>query len=116
MSDELKESENAEATPSEERLRERIQEELRRLTVGDYLVYVLQSLSALALRRMGLNAETQPERDLTQARLAVDAFKAVLEVLEPTRPAEERSIHRGMLAQLQLAYVEAVQAKDQKQP
>ena len=44
-------------------------------------------------------------RDLGQARLAIDAFKALVEVLERARPAEEMAAHRGVLSQLQLAYV-----------
>ncbi len=45
-----------------------------------------------------------------QARLAIEAFKALLGVLEQVRPAGEVAGHRGVLSQLQLAYAGAVTA------
>jgi len=89
---------------------ERLQEEIRNLPVSDHLVFMMQSLSGLAVARMGLAADTAGRRDMEQARLAVDAFKALLELLEKARPAGEMAAHRGMLSQLQLAYVAALDA------
>jgi len=89
---------------------ERLQEEIRNLPVSDHLVFMMQSLSGLAVARMGLAADTAGRRDMEQARLAVDAFKALLELLEKARPAGEMAVHRGMLSQLQLAYVGALDA------
>jgi hypothetical protein len=86
----------------------RLQEEIANLPVAEHLVYMLHSLSALAVSRLGLSADTKERRDLAQAQLAIDAFKAVLGVLEPVRPAGEVSAHRGMLSQLQLAYAAAM--------
>jgi hypothetical protein len=86
----------------------RLQEEIANLPVAEHLVYMLHSLSALAVSRLGLSSETKERRDLVQAQLAIDAFKAVLGVLEPVRPAGEVSAHRGMLSQLQLAYAGAM--------
>lgn len=87
---------------------ERLQKELQSLSVSDHLLYMTQSLSALAVDRMGLTAETVERRDLEQARLAIDAFRALVEVVERARPAQEMAVHRGMLSQLQLAYVGAL--------
>ncbi len=89
---------------------ERLQEEIRNLPVSDHLVFMMQSLSGLAVARMGLAADTAGRRDMEQARLAVDAFKALLELLEKARPGGEMAAHRGMLSQLQLAYVAALDA------
>jgi hypothetical protein len=86
---------------------ERLQEEIRNLPVADHVMYMMQSLSALAVGRMGLGGESQPRKDLDQARLAIDAFKALLEVVERVKPADAKPL-RGMLAQLQLAYVAAL--------
>lgn len=82
--------------------------DLQSLTASDHLLYMMQSLSALAVGRMGLTAETIERCDLEQARLAIDAFKALVEVVERARPAQEMAVHRGMLSQLQLAYVGAL--------
>jgi hypothetical protein len=87
----------------------RLQEEIQNLTVSDHLLYMVQSLSALAIGRLGLTAENVERRDLDQARLAIDAFKALLEVMERVRPAEEITLHRGTLSQLQLTYVAALE-------
>ncbi len=86
----------------------RLQEELEKLTVGDHLLYMMQSLSALAVGRLGLTPDTTGRRDLEQARLAIDALKALVDVVEATRPAEEMAAHRSVLSQLQLSYVGAL--------
>jgi hypothetical protein len=86
----------------------RLQEEIGNLPVGDHLAYMMHSLSALAVGRLGLTADTAERRDLGQARLAIDAFKALLVVLEQVRPTAELAVHRGMLSQLQLTYAGAI--------
>ncbi len=86
----------------------RMQEEIANLPVAEHVTYMLHSLSALAVGRLGMTAETAERRDLGQARLAIDAFKALLTVFEPVRPAAEVAAHRGMLSQLQLAYAGAM--------
>ncbi len=89
---------------------ERLQEEIRNLPVAEHVVYMMHSLSSLAVGRMGLMPESSALRDLDQARLAIDAFKALVEVMERATPAREMAAHRGMLSQLQLAYVGALDA------
>jgi hypothetical protein len=101
------EEERKDLQPEEVEMMERLRAELQNLTVSDHMLYMMQSLSGLAVDRMGLTAETAKRRDMEQARLAVDAFKALLEVTERARPAEEMAVHRGMLSQLQLTYVRA---------
>ncbi|MBN1629064.1 MAG: hypothetical protein JW990_04830 [Thermoleophilia bacterium] len=86
------------------------QEEIRNLPVSEHLLYMMHSLSALAVGRLGLTADTASRRDLDEARLAIEAFKALMEVEEQVRPQGETSIHRETLSQLQLAYVKAVEA------
>jgi hypothetical protein len=84
-----------------------LREELQNLTVGDHLLFMMHSLSALAIDRMGLSGD-EGRRDLGEARLAIDAFKALVELLERTRPAREMAAHRSALSQLQLSYVGAL--------
>jgi len=90
----------------------RFQEEIGRLSVADHLVLMMHSLSGLAADRLGLSPDTVERKDLEQARLAIDAFKALLSTLEGTRPAEEIKAHRAALSQLQMAYVGALAAGD----
>jgi len=98
----------AEAKNEEDEIR-RLRAELSRLTVADHLVLMLQSLSALAFDRLGLTKENEGRKDFEQARLAIDAFKALVGVLEPVRTAEEIRAHRSVLAQLQMTYVEILE-------
>lgn len=86
----------------------RLEEEIRGMSVADHLGYMLHSLSALAVGRLGMGPDGAGQRDSVQARLAIEAFKALVGVLEQVRPAGEVKAHRGVLAQLQLAYAGAV--------
>lgn len=95
---------------------DRLREQLESLTVSDHLVYMMQSLSGLAVGRMGLTAETAQRRDMEQAKLAIDAFKALVDLVERARPSDEMTAHRNMLAQLQLAYVGAVNGGTPQEP
>lgn len=104
------EEEGVDLKAEEAEMMQRLQEEIQNLTVSDHLFYMVESLSALAISRMGLTAETAERRDLDQARLAIDAFKALLEVMERTRPSEAIAVQRSALSQLQLAYVAALDA------
>lgn len=106
------EQKTAGTQPEEAEMMERIQAEIRNLPVADHLQYMMHTLSSLAVSRLGLSGEDR--RDLEQARLAIDAFKALLELLEGARPDQVAS-HRGVLSQLQLAYVSAAAkpAKDE---
>ena len=104
------EEERGDLKAEEAEMMQRLQEEIQNLTVSDHLFYMVESLSALAISRMGLTAETAERRDLDQARLAIDAFKALLEVMERARPSEAIAVQRSALSQLQLAYVAALDA------
>ncbi len=97
--------EQVEEQVDEAEMTRRLQEEIRNLPVGDHLVFMMHSLSTLAVSRMGLAEATAAQRDLDQARLAIDAFKALMDVAQRVWSAEETAAHRGMLSQLQLAYV-----------
>ncbi len=94
----------------------RLHEQIRRMSVSDHLVYMLESLSALATRKLGLVPDAAADRDLDQARLAIDAFRALLPVAEPSRPQQEVALHRQMLSQLQIAFVEVAQGRTEQQP
>ena len=101
-------TENNEVEPDEQEAMQRLQEEIGRLSVADHLLLMMQSLSSLAVERLGLAPEAVARKDLEQARLAIDAFRALLGVLEGKRPAEEITAHRSVLSQLQMAYVAAL--------
>jgi hypothetical protein len=92
---------------SEEQLARELAEELRQLKVEDVLVSVLVQISAIGYRRLGLTEETKDDRDLGQAKLAIDTMKALTPVLAQVVPSELVLEFERSVAELQLAYVKA---------
>jgi hypothetical protein len=73
-------------------------EELRKAKVADLLVHTCSLLASLAFGKLAPDL-----RDLDDARLAIDALKALV----PLLPEERRSDLQQVLTNLQLAYVDA---------
>jgi hypothetical protein len=88
---------------SEEELRARLEEELKRITVRDVLLQTVVSLVNLAGQRMGLAEGAQEMRDLDQVRMAIEGVRALLPLLEEENPEQVRPI-RDALSQLQMVY------------
>lgn len=86
---------------SDEELLRRVEEELKKLRVTDLLMQTLYTVSSLGYRR--LSAE---DRDLDEARLAIEALRALLPVLEGAVGDDVIRDFRQVLSNLQLAYGE----------
>jgi hypothetical protein len=91
----------------EEEAARRLAEELRNLKVEDVLLNVLVQISSIGYRRLGLSEETKADRDLGQAKLAIDTMKALTPVLALVVPTELVLEFERSVAELQLAYVKA---------
>jgi hypothetical protein len=89
----------------EEKLLEELQAELAKLKVSDLLLQTLYTVSSLGYHRVSGEA-----KDLQQAKLAIEALRALLPVLEGSVPDEALVDFKRVLANLQLAYAEAAQA------
>jgi hypothetical protein len=87
----------------EQKLIDELQAELAKLRVADLLLQTLYSVSSLGYHR--LTGET---RDFEQAKLAIEALRALLPVLEGSVPEEALRDFGQVLANLQLAYADAV--------
>ena len=81
-------------------MRAMMEEQLRTLRAEDVVVQSVITLLNLGGRRLGLGGGAPEERDLGQARLAIDAVRA----LAPLLPPEDAEPIRGALTQLQMAY------------
>lgn len=92
---------------SEEEVARKLAEELRKLKVEDVLLSVLIQISAIGYRRLGLTEETKDDRDLAQAKLAIDTMKALMPVLGEVVPADLIRDFEQSVASLQLAYAKA---------
>ena len=83
--------------PDQEELQRRLEEQLRQIRVQDLLLESVASILNLAARRIG----KEDERDLEQARIGIDAVRAVVDLLDEA-PREQV---REALAQVQMLYV-----------
>jgi len=92
---------------SEEEVARQLAEELRNLKVEDVLISVLIQVSAIGYRRLGLTEETKDDRDLPQAKLAIDTMKALMPVLSDVVSADLIRDFEQSVANLQLAYAKA---------
>jgi hypothetical protein len=92
---------------NEEELAQQLAEELRRLRVEDVLIQTLITISSIGYRRLGLTEDTKDDRDLQQAKLAIDTMTSLTPVLESVVPDDLiRDFHQSV-ASLQLAYAQA---------
>jgi hypothetical protein len=96
------EQEQPQAEVDEELLR-KVEEQLRDLKVSDVLVQTVYTVSSLGWHKL-----SSTDRDLEQAKLAIDALRALLPVLAGAMPAEAKRDMEQMVANMQLAYANAV--------
>ncbi|MGB2952101.1 MAG: hypothetical protein WBB74_01770 [Gaiellaceae bacterium] len=89
--------------PREEELLKQVEEELRKLQVSDLLLQTLYTVSSLGYHRLSGDG-----KDLEQARLAIEALKALIPVLEGEVPEDALRDFSQVLANMQLAYASAV--------
>ncbi|MGD1058367.1 MAG: hypothetical protein ABR992_13245 [Solirubrobacteraceae bacterium] len=99
--------------PSEEELRAAYEAELSRISTTDMIAQTAVSLLNIGATRLAPAGDgqdpTQPQRDLEQARDAIDAVKALLEILERRIPQELGPL-RDALSRLQMAYARELQS------
>jgi hypothetical protein len=90
--------------PTEEELRAAYEEEIKKIRVEHILLENVVTLVNLGMRRTGLQPGTEQERDVEQVRVAIDAIRALMPLLERSAPDQAGPI-RDALSQLQLAFV-----------
>ena len=85
-----------EREPTEEELRAAFEEQVKQLRVEDVLLQTVVTLVNLAGRRLTMEEEKDPE----QARLGIEAVRALL----PLCPEEQAAQVKEALSQLQMLY------------
>ena len=91
------EEQRGEPTPEEqEELRRRVDDQLRKVRVQDLLLESVAGILNLSARRIA----KEDERDLEQARVGIEAVRAVVGLLEP----EAAKSVRDALSELQMLY------------
>jgi hypothetical protein len=96
------ETERQEPEQSQEELLARLEEEFAKLKVADVLVQTVFTVSSLGYRSLG-----EEHRDLGQAKLAIDALRALVPVMKDALPAELTRDFDQLVANMQLAYAKA---------
>ena len=96
--------------PSDEQLAEQLQRELARVPVRELLLQTAVGLIAIASTRLGLTPDTREDRDLAEARHAIDAIDAVCGLLDDQLQEQLRAT----IAQLKLGFAQA--AADEREP
>ena len=94
--------ENAKMT--EEELRAEIEKQFRLQKVDEILMQFMITLSNLAYIKMGLTEETKDVRDLAQASLAIDGFKALLDSAGGRLPEQDAQALAGALSSMQITF------------
>jgi hypothetical protein len=95
--------EDAAPESSQEELLQRLEAEFKQLEVADVLVQTVFTVSSLGYRSLG-----EEDRDLDQAKLAIEALRALVPVLKESVPAELTRDLDQLVANMQLAYAKAV--------
>jgi len=84
--------------PTEEELQAAFEEQMRNIHVEDVVLQTVATLVNLAGRRLGLAGEG--EKDVEQARVAIDSARALL----PFCPEEQLPPIKQAMSQLQMAF------------
>lgn len=91
------------------RAEEAAAEYMRRVSIADLVVSTVQTLLELGYRRTGVAPGTEGERDLEQARLAIEAVRALVPVAEEVLEHDSAVALRSSLSQVQLVYARAAE-------
>jgi hypothetical protein len=97
----------------DEELKARLEDELKRLQVSDVLLQSCYTISSLGYGKL---AGPPEERDLEQARLAIEALRALMPVLEGVLAMEVTRDLAQVTANMQLAYAEAAAEQGETRP
>jgi len=104
----MNEEEKKEASEmTEEELRAEIEKHFREQQVDEMLVQFMITLTNLAYIKMGLTEDTEDVKNLPQASLAIDAFKAILETVQKRLPEQDAQALAGALSSMQMTFVKA---------
>jgi len=94
--------------PTDEERARAFREQLKGLHAFDLAYDMMEGLVTFGYQKMGLTDATSELRDLGDARLTIELLRANLEVVERELGVDHTLALRSTLAQMQLAYAQAV--------
>jgi hypothetical protein len=92
------EGEPTEGQPTEEEMRAQLEEEIRKVRVEDVVLQSVVSILNLSARRIAKD----DERDLQQAKIGIDAGRALVDLVNP----EAQPQLRQAISELQVLYAQ----------
>lgn len=92
---------------SEAELREALEQQFRQQKVSDMLMQYMAGLSHIAYVKMGLTEDSDAFKDMAQASLAIDVFKAMLETAYDRLDPQDTNALAGALASMQMTFAQA---------
>jgi len=96
--------------PDDEELVKQLEEQLKKLKVSDLIVQTLYTVSSLGYQKL-----SEEERDLAQARLAIETLRALVPVLESELGEVAVRDFKQVTANLQLVYADAAKGSTEGQ-
>lgn len=82
-----------------------LEREMRETPVAEHIRSMLATLSTLALQRLGKAKGSEETRDLRQAHLAIESFRALSEALISSGQDANAEKYREILATMELTFV-----------
>jgi hypothetical protein len=110
--DALLDDENRE--PTQEEIAAAFVQRLGRVPVRDIIMQTMATLSDVAGIRLGLGPEGDDVKDIAQAKLAIEGFRALLVVADQEIGTAVTRPFREPMAQLQMAYAQIAEGKTQE--
>lgn len=107
--DALLDDENRE--PTQEEIAAAFVQRLGRVPVRDIIMQTMATLSDVAGIRLGLGPEGDDVKDIAQAKLAIEGFRALLAVADQEIGTAATRPFREPMAQLQMAYAQIAEGK-----
>jgi hypothetical protein len=110
----VKPVETAEEQPEKEEMTEdealkKLQDTVNRMPVKDLIGSMMMNLAATSYVKLGLPAETNAGyKDVAQAKQAIDCLDTLVKAIEPALEPQEVDAYRQTVANLKLAYAQAV--------
>ena len=104
MNDEQSQDRTEAGQPSQEELRQQIEEQLRKVRVQDLLLESVVSVINLTARRIAKD----DERDLEQGRVGIEAVRAIVDLLDEDAAKQVRSA----LSEVQMLYARHAEGGD----
>ncbi len=95
--------------PTDEERAEAYRRQLKQLRVVDLVRDMMVTLVTVGYEKLGLTDQTRELRDLTDARVAIEALRRLIEVVEGS--GDEDASLRSTLAQMQLNFARVANAE-----